>query len=137
MATANLNTTIESMFATAWGSTTSIKYDNVPFTIPSASWVDIQVWDGMSTKASLGSGVQRRRSTGTVFIGIYTAVDAGSRPARLLADAVVAIFRDKQVSGVTFEEPDVVRLGEVSLASSTTPWYQMKVAVPFVYDVFA
>jgi len=139
MTTAAMNIAIENMFTTAWGAATAVKYDNVPFTVPSSAWVGLEVWDGASAKASLGVTALRRTS-GTVFVNIYTPLNAGSKPARDYADSVTAIFRDQRVSGITFEEPDVKRLGEMVVSStgtvnSTTQWYQMVVAIPFFYDV--
>lgn len=138
MGTSAANIAIENLFKTGWGSTTGVKYDNVPFTVPTTAWVSIEVWDGAALKASLGNGARLRRSTGTVFVNIYTPLNKGSKAARDYADSVCAIFRDKQVSGITFEEPDVKRIGEqyfsINGVQSTTQWYQMIVSIPFFYD---
>jgi len=140
MATSTINIAVENLFKTAWGSRTTVKYDNVPFVIPAVAWVGIEVWDGASTKASLGSGAQLRRSTGTVFVNIYTPLNKGSKAARDLADFACAVFRDVQVSGITFEEPDVRRVGEqyftVGGVQSTTQWYQLVVSVPYFCDSY-
>lgn len=133
------NIAIENLFKVGWGSTTGVKYDNVPFTVPTTAWVSIEVWNGQSQKASLGSGAQLRRSTGTVFVNIYTPLNKGSKAARDYADLVIPIFRDKQVSGITFEEPDVRRVGEqyfsINGVQSTTQWYQLVVSIPYFHDV--
>ena len=140
MGTSALNLAIEDHFATNWGSTTSIRYDNVPFEIPTTSWVSLEVWDGASNKASLGSGAQLRRSLGTVFVTIYTPTDGGSKVARDYADQVSGIFRDVQISGITFYEATTSRLGEVyhgatgGNTSGTSQWYLVKVAIPYHYD---
>lgn len=143
MASSALNTTIESTFATAWASTTPIKYDNVDFTpVEGVSFVSLEVWDGVSTKASVGAGVQVRRTIGTTFVHVYTPLNGGSKPARDLADSIKTVFRDLQVGGITFEEGDVLRIGEKYYASSGTSvngtgqWYEMIVAIPFRYDEF-
>ena len=139
MATSAINIAIENLFTTGWGSTTAVKYDNAPFTVPAVSWVSIECWDGVSGKKSLGTGPQLRRSTGTAFVNIYTPLNKGSKAARDLADAVQVIFRDKQVSGITFEEADVRRIGEqyfsINGVQSTTQWYQMVVAIPYFHDI--
>lgn len=138
-----MNTAIEGLFATGWGTTTPVRYDNVPFTAPdSSAWVSVEVWDGRSIKGSLGAGVQLRRSVGTVFVTIYTPINNGSKAARDYADQVVLIFRDVQVSGITFEEPDVSRIGEAHYTSTgaastgTALLYQLKVAISFHMDLF-
>ena len=148
------NVAIEGVFATGWGATTPVKYDNgslldtdgiTPITTTNgASWVSVEVWDGSTFQAALGGAncVVPRRSVGTVFVTIFTPLKGGSKDARVYADQVKAIFRDVQVSGITFEEPDAIRLGEVyyaatgGVASGTAQWYQMKVAIPFEADEF-
>jgi len=142
MSHVTLNTTIESTFATAWGSTTTVAFDNVPFTPPtSASWVKITVREGDSEKITLGSSPQRRRTVGTVFIDVFTVVGQGSKPVRALADSVKTVFRDLRVSGIQFFEGDVMVQGERYYTNSgtgvpaTSQWYQATVALPFKYDV--
>ena len=144
MGSAANSTAIEALFDTGWGATTSVKYDNVPFDAPVTSWVSIEVWDGPTRNAAIGSVscVKPRRSVGTVFITIFTPLKDGSNPARVYADQVTAIFRDVQISGITFDEPDISRLGEVyyaatgGVASGTAQWFQLKVAIPFTADEF-
>lgn len=142
MGSSTLNIAIENKFKTAWGTTTPVSYDGTRFIVPTVNWVHIEVWDGSSRKASLGTGVQLRRSSGTIFITIYTELGEGSKPARELADAACEVFRDFQVSGLTCYEPEVKRLGEVYHASSTSgakatlQWYQMIVSVPFIYNQY-
>lgn len=139
MGTSATNIAIENLFTTGWGSTTVVKYDGAPLqSYPTTAWVSIEVWDGLANKASLGSGAQLRRSTGTVFINIYTPLNKGSKAARDYADTVCTIFRDKQISGITFEEPDVRRVGEqyftINGVQSTTMWFQLVVSIPFFCD---
>jgi len=142
MGTAALNIAIENQFNTSWGTTTPIRFDNVGFTPPSTSWVSLEVWDGKSNKASLGTGSQMRRTTGTVFIDVFTPLNDGSKPARELADQVSAVFRDVVVSGLTFYEANISQIGEKYYTNSgtgvpaTAQWYQMSVAIPFKYDEY-
>lgn len=142
MGTAALNIAIENMFETAWGSTTPIRMDNVGFTPPNTSWVSLEVWDGNSRKASMGTGIQLRRAIGTVMVDVFTPLNGGSKPARVLADQVSGVFRDVVVSGITFYEADIRRIGEKYFTNSgtgvpaTAQWYQVSVAVPFKYDEY-
>lgn len=135
--------TIESTFATAWGSTTPIKSDNVPLqSEPTSAYVAIEVWDGKSNKASVGNGVQLRRTLGTVFVMVFTPNNLGSKAGRTYADSIKAIFRDLVVSNVTFYEGNVARLGEKYYTNSgtgvpaTSKWFQMAVSIPFKYDEY-
>jgi len=143
MSTSATNIAIEGLFKTGWGMTTGVKYDNIPFTIPTTAWVCLEVWDGVSRQVSLNvstgaTTTSLRRSTGTVLVNIYTPLTKGSKAARDLADTACGIFRSNQVSGITFEEPSVRRVGEqyytVGGVQSTTQWYQMIVSVPFFAD---
>ena len=143
MGTAALSIIIEDTFESAWANRTLVNHDNVNFTPPDdASWVSLEIWDGKSSKASLGTGVQLRRELGTVFVMIFTPLNDGSRPAKLLADAVADIFRDLVVSGVTFYESTSIRVGQQYYTNSgtgvpaTAQWYQIKVAIPFKYDEY-
>lgn len=145
MGTSALNIAVENLFSVEWGDTTPVKYDNVPFVTPATSWVELTIMDGPSKKMSLGAGVQLRRSLGTVFVTVYCPIDLGSKQARQYADQVVDIFRDVQVSGITFHEPSKQRRGEshypntgasANTSGSTAKWYQMSVAIPYHYDEY-
>ena len=143
---ANL-TAIESLFDTGWAATTLVRYDNVQFDVADvpdgSSWVSLEVWDGKSARASVGCAPALRRSFGTVFVTVYAPSDGtGTKVARALADQVADVFRDIQVSGITFDEPSPTRAGEVYYpatggnSSATGRWWQIKVAIPFEADVF-
>lgn len=141
MGSVTINTAIENKFATSWGATTVIAYDNVNFTPPeNASWVKIYVRDGDSTKVSIGSSQQIRRTFGTVFVDIFTVIGQGSLTVRTLADSVKTIFRDLFLSGIQFYEGDVMVFGEKYYTNSgtgvpaTSQWYQATVSIPFRYD---
>ncbi len=138
MSTSSVNVAIENLFTTGWGVTTPISYDNVAFTPPATAWVSIEVWDGTATPAALGVAPKLRRFNGTVFVTIYTPLTGGSKPARDLAVTAAAIFRGVQVSGITFKEPEVKRVGTqaatINGVQSTTQWYTMVVSIAFFAD---
>lgn len=136
-----LNTLIESKFATAWGATTDIAYENVNFTpTASSSWVSIKVREGSSKKITLGSGAQVRRTLGTIFVEIFTPVGGGSKPCRDLIDSAKVLFRDYRISGLHVYDGSVNILGEEYYTNSgtgipaTSQQYQAIVAFPFRYD---
>ena len=146
MGSQTLNIYIENLFNTQWAAlnpTVTIKFDNIDFTVPdNAAWVALEVWEGESTKASIGAGTQLRRTTGTAFVTIYVPKSTGSKTARGYADQVKGIFRDVYTANFVFFEGSVSRLGEVYYASTgggttgTAQWYQMKVAIPFMYNEY-
>lgn len=141
MGKTTINTIVESRFATLWGVTTPVAYDNVNFTPPvGGSWVSVKVREGTSRKITLGSGAQVRRTLGTAFVEIFTPVGIGSKTCRDYADQVIAVFRDARVSGVLFMESSLNVLGEEYYTNSgtgvpaTSQQYQAVVAIPFRYD---
>lgn len=142
MGSLSLNQTVENAFATAWGSTTTVAYDNVAFVPPTgSSWVKIYVRDGDSSKITLGTSPQRRRTIGTVFVDIFTPIGQGSAPVRTLADSVKAVFKDLRINGIQFDGGgDVIVWGERYYTNSgtgvpaTSQWYQATVAQAFKFD---
>ena len=141
MSHAALNTIVESRFATAWGATTAVAYDNVNFTpTAGASWVAIKLREGPSKKITLGSGAQVRRTLGTIFVEIFTPVGTGSSACRGYVDSVKAIFRDYRASGLHCHESSSNVIGEEYYTNSGTgvpaasQQYQAVVSIPFMYD---
>jgi hypothetical protein len=149
MASYEYTDTIEDYFRANW-TTTPIKFDGVPYTpVQGTSFVKLEVWDGKSIAASIGSPVKLRRTQATAFVQIYTPGDKGSKPARLLADQVTSLFRDLELGSpsdpkghITFEEGDIMKVGEKYYASAGTTlnatgqWYEMMVALPFRHDIY-
>lgn len=142
MSHVTLNQTIENTFATAWGSTTPVCYENVAFTPPvGSSWVKIYLREGDSSKITLGTAPQMRRTLGTVFVDIFTPVGQGSKAVRTYADSIKAVFRDLRVSGIQFDGGgDVMVWGEKYYTNSgtgvpaTSQWFQATVVQAFKYD---
>lgn len=142
MSHVTLNTTVENTFATAWGSTTPICYENISCTPPvGSSWVKVYVREGDSQKITIGESPQTRRTLGTVFVDIFTPIGQGSKAVRTYADSIKTIFKDLRVSGIQFFEGDLQVWGERYYTNSgtgvpaTSQWYQGTVAIPFKYDV--
>jgi hypothetical protein len=104
--------------------------------------VSIVVRESKSSKASLGAGEQLRRTIGTVFVDIFSPIGRGSKPTRDLIDSVKAVFRDQQVSGVTFMEASDTIFGERYYTNSgtgtpaTAQQYQALVTIPYVYEEY-
>lgn len=146
MGSQTLNIYVENLFNTQWlalNPTVTIKFDNVDFVIPdNAAWVSLEVWEGESSKASLGPAPQLRRTNGTAFVTVYVPKSTGTKIIRGYVDQVKGIFRDLHASNVIFFEGSNSRLGEVYYpgtgggTTGTAQWYQMKVAVPFIYNEY-
>lgn len=140
MGHATLNTIVENKFATVWGSTTSIKYENIAFTPGTTSWVAIKVRESDSDKITLGTAPQLRRTIGNIIVDIFTPLGQGSAPARVLVDSVKVVFRDFRLSGLHCYEGISRVTGEVYYTNSgsgepaTAQWYQATVIIPFKFD---
>jgi hypothetical protein len=121
---------IEQRFQNNWGSTTTVKYDNVNFTpTPDTSWVEIQVHNGDQIPVSLG-GVTATlyRGVGIISINIYTALNIGSQTGKDLADTAAAIFRGQTFSTITCRGANIQRLGE------SNGWFVYNVSIPYFRD---
>jgi len=115
-------------------SSTSIKYENVPFNQPASSaWVSLEILSGDGGQASLGGAQAIHRYGGVIQITIYTPEDTGTDAARTIADILEPIFRQKQFSqdnsGVIHTAtPSFYSLGVVG------GWYRSVVSIPYFRD---
>lgn len=104
---------IETLFSTAWGSTTPVAYENVGFDSNAVDeYVSLTILNGEAREASLHSTNQIHRFTGVVQVSILTTANGGTNRARDLADQVSAIFRGKKYDNITFRTPYVRQFGQ-------------------------
>jgi hypothetical protein len=121
---------IENRFATAWGATTPVAYQNVEFTPPTnprESWVRVSVLNGASFQASLGNNPLYRHP-GVIDISIFTPTGEGGKRAAQLVDQATAVFRGAQFSGILCRAPDVREVGP------SDGWFQTSVSIPYQRD---
>lgn len=103
---------IEQRFATNWGSTTPVRYENADFDPPAASaWVELRVVSGPSVKLNIESAALRRY-VGIISINIYVPANTGTRTARGYIDTAAAIFKGATFNGIVCRDPRVTVLGE-------------------------
>ena len=125
---------IESLFATGWGSTTPVQYDNAPFRQPTTAWVRFTILDGEGQQISLGSTAVHRWH-GLIKVNIFTPAAGGTATARGYADTVAEIFRRVRTSygnsgTIEFGTPTLERVG----GEDETAWHHMVVTTPFRRD---
>lgn len=140
MASEAVSKAVKNFFAAQWtagGHTETVGYENVKVEpVPSAAYLELEIWDGPAVKASIGSSPQLRRSSGTVFVTVNTPQLVGTSQPRQLCDNIATIFRDAQLATtsptgtITFQEPSVSRRGTVGVQ------FQMKVVVPFLHEYY-
>jgi hypothetical protein len=103
--------TLESEFATNWGATTPVQYENdAAFTPPSdqADYAMFQILQGQSEiVGGQGGGNGKYRHRGVIQIDLYTSEGEGSAPALTLADTASAIFRGKRIGDVICRAPAI------------------------------
>lgn len=120
---------INAAFATAWGATTDIAWDNVPFNMETADeFVRVSLQHVSGDAIELTGKLFRR--TAVLFVQIFTAANAGKTRALQLGELALAIFeaRPGPVTGVRFRR---VGLQDVGLDGS---FYQVNVSAGVEYD---
>jgi hypothetical protein len=128
---------IRKAFATAWGTTTKVAYDDVPDdTIPpspAATWVRLNISHVDGYQASAGSpNSYRFRREGLINAQIFQPQGKDSIDARKKADLIIPIFQGRQISGITFFDVQAREIG-----NDGAGWYQINVLSKFYYDVIA
>lgn len=104
---------IENLFSTAWGSTTAIAYENVPFDATTVSeYAQLEIMNGSAQEISLHSQNQVHRFSGVVQLRFYTALGTGTNRAHDLVDQASAIFRGVKYDNITFRTPYVRKIGQ-------------------------
>ncbi len=114
----------------ATGLAIPVAYDNVQFVPPnSGSYIQASVIFGQSQQVSLGGPGQKRfRHIGLLTINIFAPVNTGDGAMLGTAGSVEALFRAVTVSGVVFQVPNVLRVGQDG------KYYQIAVQCPFYAD---
>jgi hypothetical protein len=123
---------IEARFSSMY-TTTTVKYENVSFSKPSASWVSLYILNTEARRITLGDSTQIHRFPGMIVVNIFTPEDEGTQEAREIADTVSDIFRDAQFSAgssglITCRTPSLDPVG------TREGWYQVNVSTLFQRD---
>lgn len=126
--------TIRSFFATRWGSTTKVAYDDTEFTIPDdETWVRFNIKHVDGYQASIGAPTNnRQRREGFVIVQVFQPQGQGSLDARKKADLVIGHFLNQKVSGILFYDVHAKEIG-----NDGAGWYQINVLIKFRYDNLA
>ncbi len=131
MSFADERAAIEGRFAANWSATT-VKYENIPFTVPATSWVALTIRSGVGNQISLGNSPLHRYQ-GVVFVDIFAPPEGGTEAAKTLADTAEAIFRNASFnqgnSGqLLFRTPYLNVVGE------RNGWFQLSLTCPYHRD---
>lgn len=97
----SLEAHFKAAFATALSPSVAVQFDNIPFTVPgSREWVKLTISNGESGRRAMGVNAKRRHA-GVVFVQVFVPADAGTKRARIIADAVVACLQEKVIASGT------------------------------------
>lgn len=125
---------IHTLFETAWGSTTKIKWENEAWDYKDAKpYVALTiVTDGVATQASLNDNAIHRYG-GTVIVQVFQKERTGTSDALKLSGKVASIFGGgafcKADSGLLrFRTPSLLTVGP------NNGWYQINVRCPYFRD---
>lgn len=134
---------LAALFTAEWGDTTPIVWSNVSF-MPGFNepWVRFNVVTGEAQQASIGSpGANYFRYTGVIDVQVFTPTGAGDSAALELADKIIGIFYNAEMSGYRFS-PGYIAGGStgfgviVQNSSSSSGWRQHNVRIPYRRDSF-
>lgn len=132
---------VRQRLATLWSSTavdwSSFGGAGVPFVAPEpdvadpagSAWIRPTLVVARGERITLGP-VARRRTAGLLIVQIFTPQGAGHKPAATLAATLCSLFRDVQVEGMTFLEPQPRPVGPEPEGA----WYQLNIEIPFRRD---
>lgn len=118
-------------FATAWGATSALTFDNEDFSPPAGlPWVRLAVRHESAQQESLGEpGARKFERLGRVFVQVFTPLDTGAATADNLASAARAVFEGKTLT------PENIRFHAVTVREigPDGAWYQVNVEAQFSY----
>ena len=93
------------------------------------AWVRLNVIPFVTLNAEVGTGFQR--TEGEILVQCFVAAQNGEKAISIMDDAVIAIFQNKNFSGVRCFATSVSKIG------TQANWYQHNVSTVFQYDVFS
>lgn len=107
-----------------------IALDNEEFNEPdNGAWVRLVVRTGPRGQDTLGKAGNRKfRTTGTVFVQVYTETNTGVKSGDALAKEAADIFEGVSFSGLDFQAVQTRETGPDG------KWYQHLVEAEFDYD---
>jgi hypothetical protein len=133
MTASAIRQSLEARFSTKWAAATPIAWENVDYqSTPGTSYVAFRIVPNGSGFASLGMH-PLVRSLGLITVDIYTPINGGTEPGNLLADDVIAAFRD--TSGRAWQDGGLrCRAGGLVSSMKEEEWYRHVVIVEYEYD---
>lgn len=122
---------IKAMFATAWGNTTKVIYDDESASPPDSDpWVRFNIRHVDGFQASMGDpGNNRHRRIGNITAQVFVPQGNASIQASQLAQQAADIFIGVTYQGITFTNTVAREIG-----NDGKGFYQINVTTSFRYD---
>lgn len=110
-----------------------VLYDNDPRNAPvDETWMLVSLRDGESRQIEVGVvAANTHRTSGVMFVSIFTPVGVGDSVARLVVETVKSVFRNKVIGNTSFKAVSS------SVGGLKGSWWQIVVTVPFEFDELA
>ncbi len=121
-------------FATEWGATTLVKYENTAFVTPIAKqWVSLSFIPETSRQVAIcANGMGDYRYTGGILIEIYIPESEGAQPAHVLANRCEEIFRGKKINGIYVKSSQPIA---VLPTNESKTWFRLNLFYPTEYTI--
>lgn len=126
-------TAIQQAFATAWGVTTPVAWDNTdfnPLALSTSPWVSLTINFVTGSQIGLGGAGQRYfRSGGLIFVQVFTVAGTNAVQNDLYCQQAKNAFKGVSLAGgLWFRNERTVTVG------ADGKWYQQNVSVEFTFE---
>jgi Bacteriophage related domain of unknown function len=130
MTPSQARTTLESAFATGWGSRTPIAWGNTAPSMPDSSpWVRFTMIHAPARLRSWSANIFHYERPGIAFIQIFVPFGSGTRTSSDLQHAVMNILEGKKFGELETGTASIAEVGPGNTAMDQT-----QVRVEFVYE---
>ena len=104
---------IETRFNAQWADqSVSVRYENDPRKRPTGSWIRLSVRNEKAVEIGFNANKVLYRRPGRIVAQCFVSNKQGTQAARVMADAVIAIFEGQQFSSITCRESELTEVGD-------------------------
>lgn len=128
---AEVQLAIETRFNTLWADeSVAVRYENDPRKRPTGPFIRLSIRSAASKEVGFAESKSLYRRPGWIVAQCFVQAKQGTQAARVIADAVIAIFEGQQFSDVTFRESEIVEVGD-----GGNGFWQINAKVFFDFDL--
>ncbi len=117
---------IEARMASNWSESASVQYENTPFQAPAHDpWVRLTIVHEEGITQGIGGSTIFVRDPGLIALQVFVPLGDGTKTAKDLVDAFIAIFEHSRFNSITTYS------ASVGPGRPTDGWYMTNVTIPF------